>query len=355
MTEEGKYIYSIIKENKDRRFGSIGINNQEIHLLHYKDIAAVVSDASVVNFNRLNKKELIKYAAIHQKVQEVVMKDYDVAPMAFGIIAPSAYEVFHILEKAYLQFKTALKKIENKTEFVVHIFWDQKKLLEELVRTNLEIRRLKQEIVNKPSILKIPAKLKLGKLIHKALESQRKAYIKDTYSFLASFAFDSVFNKLIKDDMIANFSFLIRKTEESALDKKMQELGQRYEGKLKCKYIGPMPPYSFVNINLSLGNFELVDEARKLLGLREEATFGEIKNAYYKLAHQYHPDKYSDSPEKMKKMKKIIQAYSILENYCRSWNESIRQKRGFIERDVYQGQQKYSFKEADVKNSLFIR
>ena len=57
----------------------------------------------------------------------------------------------------------------------------------------------------------------------------------------------------------------------------MQELGKKYEGELKFKYIGPMPPYSFVNINLKLGNFELVDGARKLLKLAECDTFNEIK------------------------------------------------------------------------------
>ena len=108
MTEEGKYIYSIVTgDNRDQRFGYIGINNREINLVHYKDIAAVVSSTPVINFDRLDKKELNKHVATHQRVNEGVMKDYNIVPMAFGIIAPSVNEVLRILERAYLQFKIA--------------------------------------------------------------------------------------------------------------------------------------------------------------------------------------------------------------------------------------------------------
>lgn len=353
MTEEGKYIYSIIKEDRERKFG-IGINNREVSLVHCKDIAAVVSSTPVINFDRLDKKELTRYVTCHQKVNEEAMKEYDVVPMAFGIIGPSVSEVMRILERAYLQFKTALKKVEGKAEFVVQVWWNPKKLLEELANTNPGIQRLKQEMSLKGNVLGLPVKLKLGKLIQQEAETRRQIFIKDISAFLNNLARDFTQNKLIEDacpvgsqrlsfgDMIANFSFLIERERESELDRKMQELGKKYEGKLRFKYIGPMPPYSFVNINLSLGNFELVNEARKLLGLGEEAVFKEIKKAYYALSHQYHPDRLKGDEERMKK---ITQAYNILENYCQSCDEFLGKDEG----------RKYSFKEEDVKNSIMIK
>jgi len=369
MTEEGKYIYCIIGETKGdnppttlpseartlSNFGYIGINSREVKLVPYKDISVVVSNTPVINFDRLDKKELTRHVAIHQKVNEEVMKDYDVVPMAFGIIAPSVDEVLRILETVYLQFKTALINTAGKTEFAVQVWWDPKKLLEELANTNPEIQKLKQEISSKGTILGMPIKLKLGKLIQKEAEIQRQTFINDIHAFLRNLSLDSTSNKLIDDvcpvgspsgdsfgEMIANFSFLIEKAREPELDKKMQELGKKYEGKLRFKYIGPMPPYSFVNINLKLGNFEVVDEARKLLGLAEAATFDEIKEAYYKLSHRYHPDKFQGNEEQMKK---IAQAYSILENYCQSCDEISGKKEN----------SKYSFKEKDVKNSIMIK
>ena len=355
MDEKREYIYCIISESRPQRFSFVGINNREVNLVHYKDIAAVVSPTPVINFDRLDKKELMRHVTTHQQVNEEIMKEYDVVPMAFGIIAPSVDEVLRILETVYLQFKTALINTAGKTEFAVQVWWDPKKLLEELAKTNPEIQKLKQEISSKGTILGMPIKLKLGKLIQKEAEIQRQTFINDIHAFLRNLSLDSTSNKLIDDvcpvgspsgdsfgEMIANFSFLIEKDREPELDKKMQELGKKYEGKLRFKYIGPMPPYSFVNINLKLGNFEVVDEARKLLGLAEAATFDEIKEAYYKLSHRYHPDKFQGNEEQMKK---IAQAYSILENYCQSCDEISGKKEN----------SKYSFKEKDVKNSIMIK
>jgi len=342
MTEKGKYIYCIISESRPQRFSFVGINNREVNLVHYKDIAAVVSPTPVINFDRLDKKELTRHVTTHQKVNEEIMKDYDVVPMAFGIIAPSIDEVLHILERAYLQFKTALKNVAGKAEFAVQVWWDPKTFLEELANTNLEIRELKQKVFSRGSILGMPMKLKLGKLIQKEAETQRETFVNDIHTFLRHLSFDSTLNKLIDDKMIANFSFLVERVKESELDKKMQELGKKYEGKLRFKYIGPMPPYSFVNINLSLGNFEVLNEARKLLGLSEETTFDEIKKAYYELAHKYHPDKFQGEEEQMKKINK---AYILLKNYCESCDEFMGQIEG----------RRYSFSEEDVKNSLIVK
>ncbi len=342
MTDQSKYIYSIIRENENRSFGPIGINNQEVNLIPYQNIAAVVSNTPVINFDRLDKIELTKYVAIHQKVNEEIMKNYEIVPLTFGMIAPSSNEVSRILEKAFLQFKTVLRKVTGKAEFAVQVRWDPKRVLEELASTDSEIQKLKREISSKSSIFGMPIKLKLGRLVSEKIEARKQEYVKDVHTTLNAIACDATFNKLIDEDMIANLSFLMEKIKEPELDKKMQELGQKYEGKLRFKYIGPMAAYSFSNINLGHGNFEIIDEARKFLGLGEKVAFDEIKKAYRALSHQYHPDKYGGEAEKMKK---IIEAYRILESYCQGCDEFLGEVKI----------QQYSLKREDIESFLIIK
>ena len=61
-----------------------------------------------------------------------------------------------------------------------------------------------------------------------------------------------------------------------------------------------------------MANFEEVDEARKLLGLRETATLEEIKQAYRRMAFHWHPDRGGEDPEREEKMKKLNWAYKLL-------------------------------------------
>ena len=80
-----------------------------------------------------------------------------------------------------------------------------------------------------------------------------------------------------------------------------------------------------------MADFRQIDEARKILGLDQEATLEEIKEAFRALSLKYHPDRCKDKDKKHceEMIKKINQAKDILLNYCANY--------------------KYSFKEKDVK------
>ncbi len=401
MAEERKYIYSIIRnpqemsaydksassaeaateaESADKQAsdtsrlsgGLFGINNRSITFIPYGDIAAAVSTVHFINFDTFDKKELAQFIAAHDQVNVSLMKKYDSIPMRFGMIAESVEEVHALLAKAYIQFKAALEKISGKAEFIVQTFWNEKNILEKIVHENIEIQKLKKEVELKGAILGFPSKIKLGKRIFDALESYRKEYTEDILSnlaihfpyFSAGKLFDASKEAVVNETnpaqqqvvygagkkMIMNYSFLIGATEESALEFRLNQLAEKYQDEIKFKYIGPMAPYSFAVINLSLGNFELVDSARKIFGFGESVAFSEIKRAYYKLAGQYHPDKQSFIKDKAvadeteKKMKDIITANGVLTVYCNHYLSALSPEK----------EQICSFRKEDVEDSIII-
>ena len=75
-------------------------------------------------------------------------------------------------------------------------------------------------------------------------------------------------------------------------------------------------------------DFRKIDEARKILGLDEEATLQEIKEAYRKLALKYHPDRRTGKEKKESEnmLKKINHAWDILIAYCTSYRYSFKEK-----------------------------
>ena len=52
----------------------------------------------------------------------------------------------------------------------------------------------------------------------------------------------------------------------------------------------------------------------KILGIDKSASQKEVRQAYRKLAFQYHPDKNRDDPSASEKMKQINEAYAVLSN-----------------------------------------
>ncbi len=75
-------------------------------------------------------------------------------------------------------------------------------------------------------------------------------------------------------------------------------------------------------------DFRQIGEARKILGLGEEADADDIKKAYRKLARKYHPDKCPKSRKKKceARFKKINDAHKILMAYCLTYGTSLRAK-----------------------------
>jgi curved DNA-binding protein len=67
----------------------------------------------------------------------------------------------------------------------------------------------------------------------------------------------------------------------------------------------------------------------ELLGIGHDATEQEIREAYRKLAFQYHPDRNKDSPDATEKMKAINEAYATLSDRTkRSDYDILRQRYG---------------------------
>ncbi len=74
-------------------------------------------------------------------------------------------------------------------------------------------------------------------------------------------------------------------------------------------------------------NFTEINEARRLLGLGEAATQKEIRSAYRRLAHHYHPDKHDSADEENNEMmKKLNRAYKMLMDYCTDYKYSLKEE-----------------------------
>lgn len=74
-----------------------------------------------------------------------------------------------------------------------------------------------------------------------------------------------------------------------------------------------------------MADFEVIDEARKLLGLGEDASMRQIRSAYRRLAKQHHPDTGSSSSD-VEVMKQLNLSYKFLTDYCHDYRYSFREE-----------------------------
>ncbi|MDD5255367.1 MAG: DnaJ domain-containing protein, partial [Candidatus Omnitrophica bacterium] len=77
-----------------------------------------------------------------------------------------------------------------------------------------------------------------------------------------------------------------------------------------------------------MADFKHIDEARKLLGLKEDASLEEIKDAYQSLSLRYHPDKCREENKKRceEEFKRITAAKDVLLSYCANYRFSFTEQ-----------------------------
>jgi len=249
-TEMGTYVYCVIELSDPHLFGKFGIGGRaaEIYTVHYRDLAAVVSSTPLVVYDPTRENALA-----HEHVNEVVIEQgFTPVPMSFGTLFKTEKDIIEFLEDTYDALRDVLQKMKDKLEFGLKVNWNREEVLAELERDNEDIRRLKEEIVNNRQSSTYFARMQLGRLVEQALADKSEAYVRDIYDHLRYAAIASRSNKPIGDKMIMNAAFLVERDKAQVFDEKVQEIAQRYEGKLSFRYTGPWPPYNFVTIRLQL-------------------------------------------------------------------------------------------------------
>jgi hypothetical protein len=133
-------------------------------------------------------------------------------------------------------------------------------------------------------------------------------------------AADMVENALMDDRMIANLALLMARSAGEKLDRQLAALDKEFGERLHFRCVGPLPPYSFATVEVSLPSFEAVDRARRVLSLGERADLAEIKSAFHRQIRQVHPDLvYPDlgaAPAREGEASVVTDAYKTLLSYA---------------------------------------
>jgi len=246
VVHEGQYVYCIIGTGEARNFGAIGIGDRgdPVTTITYRDLAAVVSSIPMTKYV-VSKETMI----CHEKVNEAVMKDYALLPVRFYTVAPNAEEIRSLLRRRYLEFKKLLRELDNKVELGLKAVWrDMDAILQEIVKENGAIKALRTKMTGGSVKEAGQDRGALGEMFKLALEHKKAKEREALLQPLGRPSSDSCLNMTYGDDMFMNAAFLVDRAWEKEFDGEVEKLVAQHGDRIEFKYVGPAPPYSFVNI-----------------------------------------------------------------------------------------------------------
>ena len=329
MKEGFKHLYGVVGASENLNFSPIRVGNQEgeVYPVTYKELSAIVSNTPFIDYKTMTKDLLLRSLLDHQKIIEQVMDSYPIIPFKFGSLAQTDKELKLILAQGHSLFKSLLPWVGERAEFELVATWDRKKVFKSLYEEESEIRSLQEMIERKSEREALLEKIKLGKLVCQYLKGRSSRFKETILSQLKGGTESQCDHDVMDDLMILNMGFLLRKEMESEFDQKVQYLDQTFLGEVCLKLVGPLPLYSFRCIGIEWVGAKEIREALALLGLKEQVSLADIRNAYYQKAHSLHPDKIGDSFDSLREFEKVVAAYRLLTKYYRVYQSLPREER----------------------------
>lgn len=244
MVEEGKYLYCIIGTDEARNFGPLGIGGRgdTVTSIAHDELSCVISDAPIKKYATTRENTIA-----HEKaVEEVMGQGYTVLPVKFGTVADSAQEIRDVLRKRHTEFKNLLRDMDNKVELGVKALWlDMDGIFGEILKERQDIKRLRDRAARKPTRNSM---IRVGELVKEALEKKKEKETALMLDGVTKICADVRTNNNFGDRMFLNAAFLVDRSREKEFDNKIEALKAKYENKAKVIYVGPAPPFNFVNI-----------------------------------------------------------------------------------------------------------
>ena len=273
----GKYLYCVIKEGNPQKprtraehgaglvlnrvafgdsgsgFNILGQDEKEVYTINEGNLAIAVSDTLKEEYSFIKE-----HLTGHQKVIEEVMREgYDVLPVRFNTVAKSEEDVREkILRGKRKELLETFPIVEGRVELGLRAFWkDMPSIFQEIVKENPKIQQAKKEAQKNPFQMKIA---EVGELVQKALNAKRESETEKILGPLKKLAVDFKERELLrssdvmKDSMILSSAFLVSKKKGQEFDEKVEELIKKYENRIKFIYMGPIPPFNFVELHLEV-------------------------------------------------------------------------------------------------------
>ncbi|MFQ5873051.1 MAG: GvpL/GvpF family gas vesicle protein [Dehalococcoidia bacterium] len=317
-----RYIYGVISTGQPLTFGQshLSPSPEEVYTVMYQGLACMVSGYSGDDFTGLSTEGKVRCLMAHQEVIERVMKGHTILPLKFGTLVEDDDEVRRIMQQGHDRLTEALDRMGGRVEMEVAATWDLKRVLGEIGQEE-EIIHLRESIAKRPASEALELQIRAGRLVKESLDGRRNQYRDQMVKFLGKTALDTQPNALVADEMVMNVAFLIPREGEKDFDSRVRQINGVFRDQINFRVIGPLPPYSFSTVEVIRPNPGKIEEARQLLGLGDEVSEKEAKEAYRRLAAKRHPDVHPEDDVAGEQFAQVHEASVLLRDYCRGQSD----------------------------------
>lgn len=260
---EGYYLYGVVPSGSREELGPIGIHGAIVKTIPFGKLSAVVHSCDIDTKIPADENGAGQWVLSHQDVVEKMWERFTViAPSSFGTVIKGNdpdQTTMKWLSDNYESFLTELKGLVGKAEYGVQIFWDFKKVGEDVMAADPELEWLRDQVQSESKGLAYLHQKKMERILRSKLEKKSSDFFKSVHDHIVGMVDGVVIEKiepasgglrLAGSQMVMNVSCLLARKDEPKMGSYLDELNTA--GFITVRFTGPWPPYSFVGRYRSL-------------------------------------------------------------------------------------------------------
>jgi Gas vesicle synthesis protein GvpL/GvpF len=236
------YVYGIASaaEQIEVAATAVGDPNAGVRRVVHGDLAALVSD---VEPGPLTAARDLR---AHWRVLEQAASNATVLPVRFGTIVENDDAVVdQFLAPRHDRLAAQLAELHGKVQLSVKCFYDEERLLRGVVQGSPGVARLSKHVRGRPAAATYYDRIRLGELVAGEVEQARERDTALVLGQLMPLAVDARREPASAADSAVNVAFLVERGRIEEFSAAVAQLADEVEGRMRLRYIGPLPPYSF--------------------------------------------------------------------------------------------------------------
>jgi hypothetical protein len=248
VTDVGEplYVYGVVLAPWRGAISTPGVDGSSVGSVEHAGLVALISP--------LQGEELAAARGLraHWRVLQEAFEQATVVPVRFGTAMESEDAVRErLLEPNSPHLTDLLRRLAGLVQLNLKGRYDEEALLREVVRDSRAIATLRERVRSLPQGAAQPERMRLGELVAGEVARRRERDTMLALRTLEPLAVDTRSEPTTDTRAAFDLTFLLEGRDRDRFDQEVGRLKQAMRDWVDIGYIGPLPPYSFAETDLS--------------------------------------------------------------------------------------------------------
>jgi hypothetical protein len=242
------YVYGVLSGADQAGISVGGVEGAEVRTIEHAGLAALVSTLEA------DELAAARELRAHWRVLEEASKTATVLPVRFGTVMEGDAAVRErLLEPNAARLSEQLAELAGRVQLNVKGDYDEERLLREVVRDSPPVATLRERVQRVSDSAGYYDRIRLGELVAAEVAHRREQDTALALTRLEPLSAAASTEPPQSPDAAFNLAFLVESGGVDAFSEAVGRLRAELGERVLLRYVGPLPPYSFAETDLSAG------------------------------------------------------------------------------------------------------